>query len=85
MTKELPKELVPVLAEIFHSNELGQGAHFEVVYHDGEEWRSYAGSDTFENGEQVLQWRYAKECFAPDWYPSRDKELPADAVQLDKE
>lgn len=62
MKKELPKELEPVLAEIFHLDDLGQGTHFEVVYYADETWQSYAGSDTFDDGEQVLRWRYAKDC-----------------------
>ena len=35
---------------------------YEVVYWNGEQWRSYAGSDTFATGgDRVMRWRYADE------------------------
>jgi len=60
-TKETPKELEPVLAEINSITCLGSSNWYEVVYHDGYEWCSYSGSDTFDDGESVLRWRYAAE------------------------
>lgn len=56
-----PEDLEPVLAEIYSVNCLGESKWYEVVYHDGNMWRSYAGSDTFDDGEKVLRWRYADE------------------------
>ena len=56
-----PIPLEPVLAKITDVNELGKSEWYEVVYHDGNEWGCYAGSDTFKNGEQVLSWKYCKE------------------------
>lgn len=62
---ELPKESEPVLAEISAQGDLGRSSWFEVVYYDEESgrWRSFSGSSTFEDGEQVLRWVYAKDCF----------------------
>jgi hypothetical protein len=57
-----PKELEPVLAEIEHVNDLGKSTWFEVVYFC-EEWCSYSGSDTFDDGEKVIRWKYCNECF----------------------
>ena len=56
-----PIELEPVLAEINHINELGLSKWYEVVYFDGN-WRCYAGSKTFKDGESVIKWKYAKDC-----------------------
>lgn len=56
-----PIELEPVLAEIEHINDLGKSTWYEVVYFDGN-WRCYAGSKTFKDGERVLRWKYAKDC-----------------------
>jgi len=56
-----PIELEPVLAEIEHINELGKSTWYEVVYFDGN-WRCYAGSKTFKDGERVIKWKYAKDC-----------------------
>lgn len=52
-----PSELEPVLAKIEH----GKLSWYEVVYFD-KHWRCYAGSDTFEDGEKVVKWRYCKDC-----------------------
>lgn len=60
-----PKDLRPVLAKISGQNCLGQSSWFEVVYFDEDitgQWKSYDGSNTFDNGETVLMWRYADEC-----------------------
>tara|TARA_R110000772_G_C13062880_1_gene415475 strand:+ start:345 stop:587 length:243 start_codon:yes stop_codon:yes gene_type:complete len=54
-------QLEPVLAEINHLNGLGLSKWFEVVYFD-EKWHSYSGSKTFEDGEQVIKWKYCKDC-----------------------
>ena len=59
---ELPKKLLPVLAEISKNGELGKEGWYEVVYHNGERWQHFAGSDTFDDGEKVLQWRYTDKC-----------------------
>ena len=55
-----PIELEPVLAEIEHINDLGKSTWYEVVYFDGN-WRCYAGSKTFKDGERVIKWKYAKD------------------------
>ena len=51
----------PILAKIEHINDLGKSYWYEVVYYY-EKWRSYTGSKTFEDGEQVVKWKYAKDC-----------------------
>ena len=56
-----PIQLEPVLAEIEHINDLGKSKWHEVVYFD-ENWRSYAGSKTFKDGEKVIRWKYIKDC-----------------------
>ncbi len=56
-----PNELEPVLAFINHIGELGLSEWYEVVYYS-DKWYSYAGSKTFEDGEQVVKWKYAKDC-----------------------
>jgi len=40
---------------------LGKSTWYEVVYFDGN-WRCYAGSKTFKDGEKVIKWKYAKDC-----------------------
>ena len=56
---QLPDDLEPVLAKIQHVNDLGKSSWYEVVYNDGN-WRSYKGSNTFEDGEKVVKWKYCK-------------------------
>jgi len=51
----------PILAKIEHINDLGKSTWYEVVYYD-DKWYSYSGSKTFEDGEQVVKWKYAKDC-----------------------
>lgn len=51
----------PILAKIEHINDLGKSSWYEVVYYD-DKWYSYAGSKTFEDGEQVVKWKYVKDC-----------------------
>lgn len=58
---KLPEELKPVLAKIFTITDLGANTYHEVVYHDGEGWKSYTGSKTFEDAEQVKKWVYVSE------------------------
>ena len=60
-----PENMEPVLAEIHHQGALGAGAWSEVVYYDEEnrEWRSFSGSKTFKDGEQVSCWIYVKDCW----------------------
>lgn len=59
----IPKPFTPVLASMHHVSDLGFHHWYEVIYHDEEQWCSYAGSDTFNDGETVIDWLYAKECF----------------------
>lgn len=54
-----PDELEPVLAQIEHINDLGKSKWYEVVYYDVN-WRSYSGSETFDDGEKVIKWKYCK-------------------------
>lgn len=56
-----PNKLEPVLALINHVGELGLSEWYEVVYYY-QKWCSYAGSKTFEDGEQVVKWKYVKDC-----------------------
>lgn len=56
-----PNELEPVLALINHVGELGFSKWYEIVYYY-EKWCSYSGSKTFEDGEQVIKWKYVKDC-----------------------
>lgn len=58
----IPGEM-PVLAVIEMQGDLGRSEWQEVVYHDGDNWQSFAGSTTFSKGERVLKWIYATECF----------------------
>jgi len=58
----LPYECQAVLAKIKVQTSLGLSGWFEVVYHDGDKWSSYDGSNTFEGGEQVVKWRYCEDC-----------------------
>lgn len=56
-----PNELEPVLALITHQGDLGKNEWYEVVYFF-QKWCSYSGSKTFEDGEQVVKWKYVKDC-----------------------
>lgn len=56
-----PNELEPVLAFINHIGELGLSEWYEVVYYS-DKWHSYSGSKTFQDGEKVIRWKYAKDC-----------------------
>lgn len=58
-----PIELRPVLALIRAQGDLGLQEWREVVYYNDVmgRWHSYAGSDTFEDGERVVRWVYAEE------------------------
>jgi len=60
-TNETPKELKPVLALITHLGDLGTSQWYEVVYFY-KKWCSYSDSKTFDDGEQVIKWKYAEEC-----------------------
>lgn len=57
----VPSLYVPVLAFISVIGDSGKSEWYEVVYHNGEEWESYAGSNTFNDGERVLKWKYCNE------------------------
>ena len=59
---EIPNQLEPVLAIIKHQGFLGADEWCEVVYYFNK-WCSYSGSKTFEDGEQVIEWKYCKDCF----------------------
>ena len=61
VNEPLNQQLEPVLAEIEHINDLGKSKWYEVVYFD-ENWRSYADSKTFQDGEKVIKWKYVKDC-----------------------
>lgn len=61
-TEKTPKELHPVLAKIEHINDLGKSKWYEVVYFDGE-WNTFSGSQTFQDGEQVVEWKYCEDLF----------------------
>lgn len=56
-----PNQLEPVLALITNQGELGLSEWYEVVYYFNK-WYSYSGSKTFEDGEQVIRWKYCKDC-----------------------
>ena len=58
-----PNQLVPVLALITHQGDLGRNEWYEVVYFF-DKWVSYSESKTFENGEQVIKWKYVKDCLS---------------------
>jgi len=58
----VPTELHPVLAKIEHQNAVGLSKWYEVVFYCDGEWRSYSGSDTFNDGEKVVNWKYCKDC-----------------------
>ena len=57
-----PKECRPVLAKIEQINDLGKSTWYEVVYYD-DKWYSYSGSKTFDDGEQVVKWKYCEDIF----------------------
>lgn len=58
----LPKDMRDVLARVESQRDLGKTSWYEVVYHNGEEWRSYYGSDTFSTlGDNVIDWVYCDD------------------------
>jgi hypothetical protein len=59
---QIPDKGKPVLARIVGGDAIPLD-YYEVVYHDGKQWRAYFSSTTFEDGEQVIEWRYAADCF----------------------
>lgn len=58
-----PKDLTPIIAKIQHLNDLGTSKWYEVVYYSDGGWYSYYPSNTFKNGEKVLQWKYCDDIF----------------------
>ena len=56
-----PNQLEPILALITRQGDLGKNEWYEIVYFF-EKWCSYAGSKTFDDGEQVVKWKYVKDC-----------------------
>jgi len=65
----IPNESEPVLALITHQSDLGESKWYEVVYFL-RKWCSYSGSNTFEDGEQVVKWKYVKDCLQPATPPA---------------
>lgn len=64
LCQRLPKPFSDVLAQVETQNDLGKSSWYEVVYHNGEEWCNYAGSDTFSKQcANVLRWVYVKDIF----------------------
>lgn len=59
----IPNDLIPVIAQIEHLNDLGTSKWYEVVYYSDGEWHPYAGSNTFKDGEKVLRWKYCEDVF----------------------
>ena len=55
-----PSKLEPVLAKIEHTNSLEKLSWYEVVYFD-KHWQSYSDSNTFDNDDKVVKWRYCKD------------------------
>ena len=61
-----PEALRPVLAQIEQQDDLGKVSWYEVVYHNGTDWKSYLDSNTFKTNRHnfihtVIQWRYCDE------------------------
>jgi len=58
-----PEIGVPILAEIEDTKDPEHRTYFAVIYHDGKRWCAFAGppGKTFEDGEQVIRWFYAKK------------------------
>ena len=63
-----PIDMKPVLAKIQHQNSLVLSTFHEVVYFDDIDnvWRSYSGSKTFKDGEQVIAWKYVENIELPN-------------------
>jgi len=58
-----PNELLePILAKIKHDTGLGAIYWYEVVYYYDGCWRSYGNGETFEDGKEVVKWKYVKNC-----------------------
>ena len=62
---QIPEPNEDVVAKISHLNSLGTSHWTEVVFHDGDCWRSYCGSKTFEDGERVEEWVYVSHIWPP--------------------
>ena len=56
---DVEKEPVLVIGKLFPQDEEKLG--IKVVYFD-DTWHSYFGSDTFNDGERVVKWKYCKDC-----------------------
>ena len=52
----------PILAYITHANSLGTSHWYEVVYYNEDGWQCYFGSNTFKDGEIIINWIYCHEC-----------------------
>lgn len=62
---QIPEPYERVLARLSHLNSLGTSHWDEVVFHDGDCWRSYYGSKTFKDGERVEEWVYVSHIWTP--------------------
>jgi hypothetical protein len=58
-----PEALRPVLAKITVQGDLGMSTWYEVVYHNGDDWKGYSGGSSMDDGETVVTWKYVEECF----------------------
>jgi hypothetical protein len=64
----LPKPGADVLAKIISDpfiNGSGLASWYEVVYHDGDRWRTYNRSETFDDGGRVEAWVYCDRIMFP--------------------
>ena len=57
-----PSTSESVLALIEQIDSYGKMSWYEVVFYSDNHWQSYADSNTFENDEKVVKWRYCKDC-----------------------
>lgn len=64
--ESLPLTGTPILARIEAHTDTGYQSWPEVIYHDGNNWKSYHGSTTFEDGEHVVEWQFIN--FKKDTY-----------------
>lgn len=63
MTTELPNELEPVLAKITHQSCLDGYYWYEVVFYVDGIWCSYLESNTFDDGQMVIEWVHCDDVF----------------------
>jgi hypothetical protein len=58
---KIPEDLESVLAKIEHINSLGKSVWWEVVYYNNGQWYAFGDSNTFKDGENVIDWKYCKD------------------------